>query len=278
MHFLFSPNLQKFKTFDIFIDIEEMRVKIGSFRKGGEKVYFYFLPSFPPQKIYFVAKECYIIGRNTMKRKIIMFFIAVLIAWQADALSAPTVLHFNGRIDDIDPSSIPWYSVAQGWNEAAKEGDYILASGQVVSWGNLALFLIPSPQEPTAAVWTKPDKPITLTNERPTLGVQFRNSDFNDELAEIYLIGGPGGLFSDWTFIGSVNTNYVLYTPDGQDNYALILGLPAGDYGAKVVANYWGDVHLEAFCATSIIPAPGALVLGGIGIGLVGWLRRRRTL
>ncbi len=67
----------------------------------------------------------------------------------------------------------------------------------------------------------------------------------------------------------------VVFTHDGTFD-DVIAGLNSGQIIVGIhVGGFGEDDYSEKFVT---IPAPGAILLGSIGVGLVGWLRRRRIL
>ncbi|MHC4205174.1 MAG: hypothetical protein ACYSTT_11035 [Planctomycetota bacterium] len=100
----------------------------------------------------------------------------------------------------------------------------------------------------------------------PVIDVQFISGWWNDigtGIIDVYgLYGIPLASLSN-TGTGPVTTDLSAY------------GRITAIYFNSVADVAGADIDSLAF---SPIPAPGAILLGGIGAGLVGWLRRRRTL
>lgn len=71
------------------------------------------------------------------------------------------------------------------------------------------------------------------------------------------------------------STSSLVTYSEGQFKYS---GTPIRKAAIGFNDKFASRFALDNLTFNPVIPAPGAILLGSIGIGLVGWLRRRRTL
>lgn len=93
-----------------------------------------------------------------------------------------------------------------------------------------------------------------------------------------YLAHATTELFSDDDLLTWEPLSVNLLLPVGAKFVAVDILASENIFNDAVAPEFHGHYADAVSMAITIIPVPGALILGTIGVGFVGWLRRRKTL
>ena len=193
---------------------------------------------------------------------------AVITSSSDSALIGATVIDFEGQTQGTYTSlAIGGVTFTANDNHLRIDDTYEAQYGQVGQYLDNGTYgdngfssLTITFSTPTSAFgfqWDMAEPPDAIWN--------LRAYDSSDTLLDTYLLPNTNGSATG-AFVGLSANNIA---------YATLINSSTASLPGSGTAYDW--ISIDNFTYQPI-PAPGAILLGSIGVGLVGWLRRRRTL